>query len=101
MFPTITFRHRLLGLVAVPTVALMGLTVVAVRPRLDDARSAKHDATVIDVVVATTRYLIQLGEERSATVRSAGANGADDELSKQRELTESARGSLQDGATAE
>ena len=90
MLSKTTFRQRLLGLVAVPTVALVVITALAVRPKLSDARGAGEDSTVIDAMVATTQLLVTFGEERDEAVRidtTAGDTGA---LTSVRERTDAA-----------
>lgn len=90
MLSKTTFRQRLLGLVAVPTVALVAITALAVRPKLSDARGAGEDSTVIDAMVATTQLLVTFGEERDEAVRidtTASDTGA---LAAVRERTDAA-----------
>ena len=85
-----TFRQRLLGLVAVPTVALVAITALAVRPKLSDAQGAGEDSTVIDAMVATTQYLITFGEERDEAVRIDTTDGGTGALAAVRERTDAA-----------
>ncbi len=90
MLSKTTFRQRLLGLVAVPTVALVAITALAVRPKLSDARGAGEDSTVIDAMVATTQLLVTFGEERDEAVRIDTTAGDTAALAAVRERTDAA-----------
>ena len=78
-----TFRTKLIGLTLVPTVALAGVTALAVRPRLADATNASKDLLTIDAVQRTTNYLVELGEERQITVRYLLAKKLNPEIGKE------------------
>ncbi len=91
MLRNTNFRTKLLGILAVPVLALVGLTAFTGYGRLADSRDASRLRHRIDVLAAATDLAHQVQLEQAVSAESVAVPGSHhDELVAQRTATDSA-----------